>query len=70
MYAVNLIFCEDHFKLFRENGIERVLEKSDLIIIKKYGRGKVTVCSKEHCIDKAEYVIKYWVKHPNIPSTL
>ncbi len=59
MYEVKLIFCKHHFKLFRENGIDKVLEKSNSIVIKKYGRHKQTVCSKEHCIDKAEYVIEY-----------
>jgi hypothetical protein len=57
---MKLIFCKHHFKLFRENGIDKVLEKSNSIIrIKKYGRGRQTVCNKENCIDKAEYVIEY-----------
>lgn len=56
-----LIFCEYHFKLFKDNGIDNVLQKSKSIEIKirKYGKLRQTVCNKEHCIDKAEYVIEY-----------
>lgn len=58
---MKLIFCEHHFKLFREHGISNVLKKSKSIEIKirKYGRLRETVCNKEDCIDKAEYVIEY-----------
>lgn len=56
-----LIFCEYHFKLFKDNGIDNVLQKSKSIEIKirKYGKLRQTVCNKEHCIDKAKYVIEY-----------
>jgi len=58
---LKLIFCEDHFKLFRENGIIQILKENNKteINIKKYGTHRPTTCTKEHCIKKGEYLIEY-----------